>query len=78
MSSVEVHVYLTQDNCNGSAPWSCTLGMKGAWKMSLGAEGCANSLHGKAEGARSWTVILICVLLQRLTDASLIIYSYNT
>ena len=57
---------------------SCTLGMKGAWKMSLGAEGCANSLHGKAEGARSWTVILICVLLQRLTDESLIIYSCNT
>ena len=50
--------------------------MKGAWKMSLGAEGCANSLHGKAEGARSWTVIFICVLLQRLTDESLIIYSY--
>ena len=62
MSSVEVHVYLTQDNCNGSV-WFEFDGFheKCMEDVPIGAEGCAKSLHGihKAEGARSRTLILI-------------------
>ena len=82
MSSEEVHVF-TLHKTIAMVLFDLNLmafqhlGMKGAWKMSLGAEECTKSLHGKAEGARSWTVILIRVLLQRLTDESLIIYSYK-